>query len=487
MNIMQHFLPLNIRAAVILQGLVYFLSISLIVIGVSDSHQDYLAMYVNPVVLAILLYPGAAGWVTGLVIKDFQQTSFAQFLPGVRFRIATGFLITGLVVTAITGGLISDGGTSGFGFWVLLAIGMVAYCFGGIIIDPLSNRLTGVNVTLTLAVLFNLDKLIDHFKNHPLSGSIFCLVIAVLALSRLFSLSTFRQKPSGSLRRLSGPSSFEESRQYRLRRVLKDGPSKSVWHSTYMGDRLWMWVRAAIYEAHGATAIKSVLRTASGIWVVVLYVLYSSWRDKGDMDMGEILAIAINDALFRSPFLPAYGERASLAILVVVAIAGIMALKAMSSPIALKDGLYHPLSRVQRAAILFRGSLVEAAILLLFAVPISWAIAAVLGWYAGFELRFDFMPYFLRVIFVTLILLPFVYWTHLQLAASGWRRAQDKRLAEMFVIFLFLFSVGLITAIAGAVFESALAELTGLSITLLISRFLYWRALVSFYTTADLA
>ena len=48
-----------------------------------------------------------------------------------------------------------------------------------------------------------------------------------------------------------------------------------------------------------------------------------------------------------------------------------------------------------------------------------FVIGLVAGWFAGFETRFDFVPFFFRPVAGTLILLPLVYWMRLHLKTGA--------------------------------------------------------------------
>ena len=105
----------------------------------------------------------------------------------------------------------------------------------------------------------------------------------------------------------------------------------------------------------------------------------------------------------------------------------------------------------------------------------------------GYEIRFDFMPLFFRVLMLTLVLMPMGYWGRVQLQEATWRKSQDMLVGLIIGVCGFVIMVSFLTLIFTQLFTSALVELGVLTIALLVSRMLYWRSLVSFYATADLA
>ena len=89
------------RASVFWVGLFTLAWLTLLVVGISEP-DSRVTPYVSPLLVATLVFPGAAGWLFGLAIQEFQHTGFAAQLPAVRRKLLSGFLLAGVVVTAIT-------------------------------------------------------------------------------------------------------------------------------------------------------------------------------------------------------------------------------------------------------------------------------------------------------------------------------------------------------------------------------------------------
>jgi hypothetical protein len=214
-------------------------------------------------------------------------------------------------------------------------------------------------------------------------------------------------------------------------------------------------------------------------------VIYA-WADKGELRFGEALAMSIHDALFRSPHVPEFGEGGPYFV-VALAIAAAGVATALYRPVALNNIVAYPLSRSQRAQVHFRGGLVDGAVFLFIAGPGLFAIGLLTGWVVGYEPRFDFMPFFLRVLMLTVILMPLAHVGRLRLHAATRRRAENTMLGVIFGVVGFVVAVFLLTLAWPAIFVSPIVELITLLVALLISQLLYRHKLTTYYQTADLA
>jgi len=487
MGSLQAFFPIMGRTAVFWLGALGVLILSMLVAGMSQPGRPFFEQHTDAILVAAFTFPCGVGLLAGFVIQEFQHTTFAMFLPAIRFRLATGFVVTGLVVTLAVVGLIAVMSSSPQNLAVLFVVGIGAYCLGGILVDPLSGWITGFNIALVLAVIMSSAKLDRMAGENPWLTLVVSAGIAIICVSRLFARATFRRKPFLATSPLPGRFSLDKTHQYRRQKMIQGGPVKSGWMTTCLGQDLWRWTRAAVHETYGAHVLKAFLKAISGAWVLVPLFLIYAWEEKGEMGFAQALAKSLHDALFRSPFQPQFGEHGGryMLVMIIIAIAGIMT--AVLSPVALSDALSYPLSRFQRAAVQFRGGLVDSAIFLLIASPCLLALGHFTGWYVGYEIRFDFMPFFFRVLLLTLVLMPLGYWGRVQLQEATWRKTQNKLVGLIIGICGFVIMVSLLTLIFTQLFTSALVELGVLTIALLGSRMLYWRSLVSFYATADLA
>jgi len=474
------------RASVFWMSALGLFIVSLAALGFAQP-DSRLAWYLDGVFVAAFAYPIFAGSLVGSVIQEFQHTSFAAFLPGVRYRIASGFLITALAVNVVVVGAIALSSSTPQNLPLLFVVGVAGFCLGGIFLDPLSVRVTTLNVVVVLFVVVSSREVARIAGDHPWWTVVVAAGIAVVCLLRLFARSTFRRKPFRATSPIPGRFSLEKSQQYKSRQRVQDGPRKTGWRAGYLGSGSWHWVRAALHEVHGHRGWKSLSRTFGRAWGMGILVLLYAWVDKGEMSFGEALAKSINDALFRSPHQPQFGEKGGPFAVVMIMIAAAGIVTALFAPVALNDGMVYPLSRRQRARVLFRGGLVDGAIFLFIVGPCLLVVGHLTGWFVGYEMRFDFMPFFFRVLLVTLILLPLAHWGRLRLQAATRRKSENTQVAVVFAIIGFVLAVGLGTLVSPRLFVSPLAELAALAVALLASQLIYRHNLTSYYRAADLA
>ena len=109
-------------------------------------------------------------------------------------------------------------------------------------------------------------------------------------------------------------------------------------------------------------------------------------------------------------------------------------LVALLAPVTLGAGIAYPLSRRPHAEVSFRGGVVDAALFLCVLGPCLFALGHLMGWIVGYEPRFDFMPFFLRVLPVTVILMPLAHRGRPSLTAASGRRAGNSQAWMVFAI-----------------------------------------------------
>ncbi len=486
MTTLRPFFLLLGRASVFWLGAFALFIGSMIVVGVADP-DSRAGLYLDATFIATLWFPAAAGWLVGLVIQEFQHTSFAHQLPGVRSRIAAGYLSTGLVVTVVVAGLIATLSSAPQSLPLMFVLGLGAYCAAGALQDPLSSWITGMNTVLALLVVVRSHDLSRVAGEHPWIAGMVSIGIGAAGLRRLFARSTFRRKPFRLHKPLPGRFSLQKSDAYERRRRVEDRSKIMGWRTGYIGSDSWAWVRAAFHETHGGLGWKAKLRGISRLWPLLLLVVIYAWGDKGDMAFGEAVGRSLYDALFRSPHQAPFGEKGSPYLMVVIVIAAVGVVTALFKAVALNDATPYPLSRLQRARVAFRAGLVDAAFLLLILGAGPYAIGHLTGLLVGYEARFDFMPFYFRVLMVTLVLMPLGHWGRLRLQAAARRKAENTVVAVAFGVTGFVVAVFVCVFLLPLIFASPILELTTLVAALVISQLTYRHKLTSYYRTADLA
>lgn len=485
MTTLRPFFMLAFRASVFWLGLLQLLVVGLVALELTQPDSE-LSLYIDTVFMAVFALPVAVGAIAGAAVQEFQHTTFATLLPGVRSRVVSGYLAAGIALTVVVVGLIALNSGSPQNLPVLFVVGVAAYCLGGVLIDPLNHWITGLNVVLVLFVIGTSRRVARVAGDHPWMAVVVALAVGAVCVYRLFARSTFRLKPFRPTSPLPGRFALERSQQVALKRLVEDRPRSTGWGSGYLGHDTWRWVRAAIHETYGPFGWKHWSRAIGHAWGLGALLLLSAWADKGEMSLGEALARSIFDALFRSPHELQFGEKGGPygLLMVVLAIAG--ALTALFTPVALNDSLTHPLSRRQRARVHFRGGLVDVGIYLFVVGPFMFAVGHLAGWFVGYEPRFDFMPFFFRVLLVVVILMPLAHRGRLGLQAAMRRRAENTMVAVGFGILGFGIAVSVGTFISPRLFGSPAVELVGLSVALLLSQWAYRRTLSNYYQTSDL-
>ena len=90
MTTLRPFFLLLGRASVFWLGAIGLFVVSMVTAGVAKPDSPAI-LYLDATLIASLAFPGAAGWLVGLVIQEFQHTTFAHPLPGVRSRLRAGY------------------------------------------------------------------------------------------------------------------------------------------------------------------------------------------------------------------------------------------------------------------------------------------------------------------------------------------------------------------------------------------------------------
>ncbi len=485
MTLLRPFFLLIARASVFWIGALTLLWLSVVVVGLAQPEARPVAALLDPGLIALVGYPAAAGWLFGGVIQEFQHTSFAYQLPRVRPRLAFGFVMAGLVVAALTVGLVSS--VSSLGLPLMFALSCGAYCAAGVLLDPLSRWVTGLNALVLLVLTARSQDVAGFAGDHPWPAALISCGVGTWGLRRLFARSTFRRKPGRPTKPLPGRFALERSQDYERQKQAQRRAQGTAWRAGYLGPDSWPWVRAAIHETYGGLGRMGLVKAINGAWGLLLLVLLSAWIDKGEFNYVEAVGRSLYDALFRSPHVAPFGQEGGPygMVLIVIAAAGLA--MALLRPVALSGAVFHPLSRLQRARVDYRGGLVDAAILTVGVGLTFFVIGHGVGWLIGFEPRFDFMPYYFRVLLVTLILMPLGHWGRLHLGEATRRRTGNTLVGLVFGFVGFVFIVAVCTSAVAAIITSPLVELIVLTMAWAASQRLYWTGLTGYYQRADLA
>jgi hypothetical protein len=178
------------------------------------------------------------------------------------------------------------------------------------------------------------------------------------------------------------------------------------------------------------------------------------------------------------------GRGPSPIVALVVAAAG--AVLVLWSPASLNTTLAYPLSRRLRAAVTHRAALVDAGAFFV-AVGATLSMAGIVaGWLAGYELRFDFVPFFVRALIGTLILMPLAHWGRLYLGIAIKRRTGDTLVPVILGVVGFVAVVLIWTYQSAGLFVSPVVGVATSIVLLAISQAVFGWGLKSFYARRDL-
>ena len=486
MNTLRPFFLLLGRASIFWMSVVWLFAVSMIVAGLTTPDAR-MGLHFDAVFVAAVAFPACAAWLAGAVIQEFQHTSFAMLLPGVRSRIAAGFLTTGFAVSLVVAASIVRLSSTPQNFAVLFVVGLGAYCLGGAFFDPLSNWITSFNVMVAVLLLAWSREAARIVNDHPWPVAAVALAAGVAYFIRIFARSTFRRKPFRPTSHVPGRFSLEKAARIERWKRGRQGPTKTGWRAGYLGSDPWRWVRAALHEVHGARGWRSVSKALNPFVCLGLLVVISAWLDKGEFSFAGAMARSIYDALFRSPHQPPFGEHGGpfLMVLIVIAAAGVVT--ALFRPVAFSSAMTYPLSRRQHAQVKFRGGLVDGGVFLFIVAPCMFAVGHLMGWLVGYEVRFDFMPYFFRALMITLILIPLAHWGRLGLIAATRRKSEYTMVGIIFGVTGFVLAVLVLSVISAGLLKSPAVELVVLVVALLVSQLVYRHKLTDYFRTADLA
>ncbi len=488
MSYIRPFFLLLGRAAVFWVGFLVFVVIAFLLAAFSQP-DELPADYINVGFLAMFAFPAAVGWLAGAIVQELQHCTFAWPLPDARRRLAAGFLTTGFVVSLVVATFVSQSESAPDRPLLLFVVGLAGFCVGGVLLDPLRPGLGSLGVMAVLAFTVSSAYLADVCTRRPLEAGIVAIAAGTYGVTRLFARSTFRRKPFALTSPFPGSYALERSAKYERARHAQHSAKAIRWKKGYLGTSPWSWARAAAHESMGPFGWKDLPRVVERVWAFwLLFVIYA-WVDMGDGGFWVTLAKTIHEAVIESPHV-AYatdfgGERGSSPVIAMwIAAAG--AVFALWSPSSLTTSLAYPLSRRRRAVVAHRAGLIDAAFFFLAVGGSLSIIGLVAGWFAGYEARFDFVPFFFRPMAGTLILLPLVYWMRFHLKTAARIQAGDG------LVLVILAVIGFVAAVL--IWSYPLARLVpstlvGVGASLLLffgAQAIFRRKLGTFYATRDL-
>jgi hypothetical protein len=485
MTYLQPFFLLMGRASVFWIGAVAFLSLSFLV-AVLGQPDEIFSPYIDAAFLAAVGFPILFGWLGGAVIQEFQHCSCAWPLPRLNRRLGAGFLASGSLVVLVVAGLVSEAQINTQHFAVLLAIGLAAYCLGGTFFDPLRPWMASVTLVVILLAVSRSLYLSELVAAHPAAAIAVALTLGALSLHRLFCRSNLRLRLFHPTSPFPGSYSMRRSAEFERKKLAARRPKATVWRAGYLDSRMWSWVRAVAYAGYGPVTWKTALKMPSRLWALGLVFAVHSWANRGNSSFAEALGRTLSDALLQSPHNPTLvdrGEHDPIVILVVAAMGVALAITSPSS--LLKTTLAYPISRRFQAGVTFRAGLVDIAV---FFVGLSVALTVLgllCGWLVGYDIRFDFIPFFFRPLAITVIAMPLALWGHLQLQVAHRRKTENTLVAVVFGVIGFVATVWIATVLSPRAFPLPIVEVGVLTVLFVASALAYRSRLREYFSKAD--
>ncbi len=435
----------------------------------------------DPTIIKAIVYSALIGLLAGQLVRELQHSTFTWTLPGVARRTLSGFVAAGSILGLFMAAILTGGAHH---VPVVFAVAFTGYCLGSLFGDPLGAAAPFLTIPAALMVVVFSRAVGEQADTRPGAVVAVAGLVCGLCLWRMFSKSVFRRmlfvptKPTNEF----APAAAE---RYRREQLVDSGPKRRRWAGTYLGTDLGLWTRAAIYETFGYAGSRQ-LRRGLGPLIPLVIIVLDAKLEQGGGSFLEALWKTTYHTFTRPPDMPFFGEKGDphLTIVLVISVAGLML--ASSRPVALALGRSYPLSRCQLAGIAYRGYLVTAVGYCLSVAAFCCGMTLAAGYLAGYQLRLDFVPLWLRALLWTLVALPLGQSLHLLSQGEDKRRSSESALARIALVLLIAVGVCFVTLIPAQLLPPSM-ELAVVAVLVVASQTTFRRWIARFFATADLA
>jgi hypothetical protein len=475
------FTSLIARPATFLWGALAVIVVTIAVVGVQEPDVPVLIAS-DHALLVCFGYPFVAGTLAGMALREFQSSSFAWTLPGVRSRTALGFLACALTLSMVVVALTLSGDVTQ-NLVLLTGFGTASFYLGAVSVHPASRWLGFASSLLALLVVFESGHMARLIDTYLLTSVSLTAVLTGLCMQQLFGLSVFRGMPSIPTSPMAGAFSLNASlRMERLKLVTATHTHVDELPAGF-DHSIWSWVRAAAYESYGPQPVKVALRSISRLGLLFCLIVLHTLLEPRSVPLLEMIGKITYDALFRPPYLAAIGDRPPY-VAVSLWIAAMGAGIVFATPLALRSKLLYPLARRQRSQIAHRASLALGATFAVLMAASFLIVGHLAGWLADYPLRMDFIPFFVRPLLGTLILLPSAQYAAVLSLTSNF----TKQYGAAFLLIMGMTAFVTVVLAWSFLLPSVLTltEMVLSAALLIASQFVYRRALEKRYTQADL-
>ena len=364
--------------------------------------------------LHVCLLAGAViGTVASYAMQDLLYCRFSWVLPRLRPRLRVGLWTLALLAAGIGGGfgLLLGGLDDGPGLLQGTALGLAGFALGNQLWDPKIGRgFCLVMVSLLVAAVVGADSLARGLEQVPWVAPVAALGLAVLSVQHATTREGARLR--ALVPRLQLGASFRAARDLPPPRLF-GGATARAWSAGPVIDRR-SWIRALHYEDAGWLRGGWKARMA---WVVVPVALLAcganfamAWSEHHSL-LASVRAVAAG----------AFGAFGDLTgpnfIGLGVALAAII--HVLNTRLDLRRGVAYPLSRRERATIVWQAAMRQGLTMLLSITVILLLFGLVAARYAGYEVTLDRVPEALVAALVIAPLLPVLQGVRLFFLDSG--------------------------------------------------------------------
>ncbi len=414
------------------------------------------------------LFAAFVGNSLGQGVRELQHTLISWTLPNLRrqlfFSLLSVGIATAFIVTWAYKSLDGPGPTLPIFTSVLLWYNMGLTVGRGQVPDFSTLRIRGSQVakfTLFLLVVagFSINRIVDFYGTQTLLCVLLTTLGASLFLQRNIAVDVARRNSLVSIKVLTAPK----------------GKSRRMWKNKRPITGLFDWIRAGAYEnlglVRGGWPVVAVGLSSVALLVVITMAYHMGYK-RGFHQTGI-------QYIYQAIFEPTSIK--NMTVLVSIFPAMFVCFHFTLGSLLLKGNLLYPLSRQQLAKHAYWGSFLHNAVFCGIMLLIFYFAGSLAWLYAGYETPFKFVPEFIRPLTLMLLFSPFLSWILLRFG---------RGLISFAVIwFLFAFGGGILGGLwleMGSGFAS-IHEILGCAALILLSQFLFWYKVETYFRRADLA
>ena len=364
--------------------------------------------------LHVCLLAGAViGTVASYAMQDLLYCRFSWMLPQLRARLRVGLWTLALLAAGIGGGfgLLLGAHDGGPGPLQGTALGLAGFALGNQLWDPKIGRGFSFGMLfLLVAAVVGADSLARGIEQVPWVTPVAAVLLVVLSIHRATTREGARLR--ALVPRVQLGASFRAARDLPPPKLF-GGATTRVWREGRVLDRR-SWIRALHYEDAGWLRSGWKARLA---WVVVPVALLAcggnfamAWSEHQSL-LASVRAVAagvfgkVGDLTF--PNFIGLG----------VALAAII--HVLNTRLDLRRGVAYPLSRRERATIIWLAAMRQGLTMLLSLTVILFLFGLAAAWYAEVEVTLHGVPEVLVAALVIAPVLPILQGVRLFFLDSG--------------------------------------------------------------------